>query len=783
MLSRVVGATGSISGGVVLTLEGKTATTAEGLGVVDSLLTMVSRTCVSQSSPSDEDVERVKAYLCRLIRRYGTLRRSLESIAVGRRRHTAVSAEHAAGWVEAMSVTSGAIRQTLGRHASVMQAINDWLAHEGENAGEDLRAFERWLDGPLPEFEDEEQRAGRGEVEESGVAERGSSAGKEGSGRVGPMLHGKHVIERSSAGSEDAEPAFSVEATSDATPSGRVGPDGAHPFVGRGWGDVIADGLSHRMRLRDADAELLWTSVFDNKPLIDHAEERRLTSEQLAAAERLSLKQEPFFRTIAAIAMRDFGKADSFLPHLGNEVDEETLSMLRGHRYELEGRYDEALESFREARPDAEDPAGQRAIAAALLRARRGSRKARVGEAVRSLRGLLATLPEGSVDAARTQAMLAFALADSPSGTRADNLRQAIDLYSQALRVITKDDAPGWWAEINHMLGCALLACPKTPRSEAVPRAIECFEGALTVWTRVEHPACWASVQFSLGAAWERNPSGEQGSNLEHAISCYTAVLGVRTREGNPIGWAKTQHALGCAWLAYSGGDHRQNVERSIAALTAALEIWARESRRTEWASVQNSLGTAWTVMPTTDRVERRANLERAVRAFNAALDVRTRDRSPEDWASTQHNLGNALLSLAQQSEGGAAADGSLVKHAIDRFKEALTVRTRGHKPVEWAKTLASLGNAYMVVPVKDRNAAFSRAAEVFRQALGVFQTVGDTRNAAYVRKLFDEARSRLGGGELALADDEVGEMPRRERKLAERRDGVDGDADLAEPA
>jgi tetratricopeptide (TPR) repeat protein len=710
LIARTVATAGSISGGAVLTLAGKTKTTRQGLEIVEPLLGLVACTVTPHSTPTEDDIGRVRRYLTRLTRRYGTLKRALDALAVGRRRHGAVCSERSAAWLEAMSVSHAAVEPTLRRHATLHHALRDWINERQEELPILIAAYERWLDGELTDFDDEEEFAG---------AAPGSFMGD---------------WERYEEPAADAQPAV--------------------------------ESLGSPRKHDNEDVELLWLTVFEDKRPTEHPGERELNREQIAAIDRLTASRDPYHRAVAAVAARDFGKADSFMPHLDQHTDPETLAMLRGHRYEMEGRYDEALEQYRLARPDLDDAAAQRAIAVCLLRSRKGSAKARFGEAVRTLRGLLRTLPDDSIDAARANALLAFALVQAPTRSRADNIRQAILLYERALEVVRRDEAPQWWAELNHYLGCAILDCPATKRETAIPRAIDCFNNALQVWTRTAAPAHWASVQYSLGIAYERNPVGEKADNIERAVGCLTAALAVRTREANPIGWARAQNALGNAWMGFPEGDARQNTERAIAANTAALEVWALESRRSEWASTQNALATAWTVLPTPSVQERVDNLERAVACFRSTLDIRTKERTPGEWASTQHNLGNALLMLGQSGESGSP-DAHAIRQAIMCFNNALTVRTKDRVPAEWARTQAALGTALAAMPSRQHNTLATQAIEHLAAAERVFRRTGDERNAAVVAKRIASLREELGGGEVGLVDDEHADTPRIEVKRA----------------
>ncbi|MFU8828095.1 MAG: hypothetical protein ACNA8P_01530 [Phycisphaerales bacterium] len=692
MLTKLVATAGSVSAGAVTTLEGKTQSTREGLQVVPKLIQLVADTILVHSGMSDEDRDRAAAYLTRLVRRYGTLRCTMEVLAHGRRRHSLISSEKANSWCQAMTVTSGAIETTLRRHASLLVSVTKWLREAGPDIVEEFDAYEAWLDGPLPDFED-----------------------------------------------QGLSPIASVDVVTPPEPE----PEQAREFAG---------GRSHPTE----DIALIWRTVFEDKRPAEFPGEREFTPDQDAALSRLRRDSEPYARVVAAVATRDFGLADSFLPHLEGNIDTALLAMLRGHRYDLEGRYDEAMEQYRIASPSDDDPAGQRSLAMAMLKAKRGSTKARFGDATRLLRHMLSHLPKDHVESARTAGLLGFALLNAPIGDRLDNLSEAVDLLEGALQVLTQHDYPEWWAELKQLLASALFEIPSPTREQReanIERAIVCLTDSLGVWNRHNAPGHWAAAQSSLGLAYERRSVGVREQNLEEAIGCYSAALLVRRRETHPLGWARLQMHLGHVWLQFPSGDPRQNVDRAIACYAAALEIWSRETRRSEWAAAQSHLGSAWAMLPTDDPQERSENLHRAAECYNRALEVRTAQRSPHDWAATRCNLGSVYLQLA------ANGDHEAPKHAASCFLDALKVRTPDRQPVEWAKTQASLGQAFTGIAESkaDINVSqqLSRAAECYERALKVFDADRFPSQHAHVRARLDAVQSLMNGrgGELHLAE------------------------------
>lgn len=691
MLAKLVATAGSVSAGAITTLEGKTGSTREGLEIVPKLIRLVASSVLVHSGMPDEDHDRAAAYISRLIRRYGTLRRAMEAIAHGRRRHPLISSEKANSWCQAMTVTSGAIETTLRRHASLLVSVTKWMHDAGPDIADEIDDYENWLDGPLPDFEDQ---------------------------GLSPV----------------SEPA----------------PDTTH------HADAPVEFAGGRTHTSD-DIATIWRGVFEDKRPAEFPGDREFTPDQDDAISRLKRESDPYPRVVAAIASRDFGLADSFLPHLDGNIDEALLAMLRGHRYELEGRYDEALEQYRLAAPSDDDPAGQRSLAMAMLKSKKGSAKARFGDATRLLRQMLKNLPRNHIETARTSGLLGYALLNAPVGDRLDNLTEAVDLLEGAIDTLDRSDHPEWWAELKQFLASALLELPSPSRDERetnTDRAIACLTDSLSVWTRHNAPGHWAAAQSSLGLAYERRCTGTREENLEEAISCYSAALLVRRRETNPIGWARLQMHLGHVWIQFPSGDPRQNADRAIACYAAALEIWSREKRQSEWATAQSHLGSAWAMLPTDSAEERDANLRRSIDCYTKALQVRTPQRMPNDWAATRCNLGSVYLQLA------ASGDADAARHAASCFLDALKVRTREHHPIEWAKTQANLGQAFTGIAelkASDNVAQqLSRAVRCFECALKVFDENRFPSQHAHVRARLEAASSMMSGrgGDLSLASD-----------------------------
>ncbi len=258
------------------------------------------------------------------------------------------------------------------------------------------------------------------------------------------------------------------------------------------------------------------------------------------------------------------------------------------------------------------------------------------------------------------------------SGSRAQNLGRAIELYQEVLASCDPAVVPVLWASVQVGLGNACARLLRGDPGQNVQKAIACFEAALKVYTQEEFPVQWAATQNSLGSAYFRLPTGDRGENLKNAIACYEAALTVRTREDFPVDWAMTQNNLGAAYSELPTGHRGENLKKAIGCCDAALKVWTREEFPVDWATTQNNLGNAYQSLPTGDRGD---NLYKAIACYDAALQVRTREEYPAYWAITQNNLGNAYSDLPTGDRGDN------LYRAIACYQAALQVHTESAFP------------------------------------------------------------------------------------------------------
>ncbi len=679
LIAKLVTTAGNISSGAVQAL-GSNPAADRGLQIVAPLLGLLAETICVHSAPDADSLDQLASYLETLTMRYGTIRRAMDALGHGRRRHPMVSIEKAQNWFQTMSVTPGAIEPTLRRHATLMIHVSKWMKDQGLEMEQRLDAYQAWLDSPLPT-------------------------------PPTPAAIEPHHAATSIAQAESQSPPVTIVF------------------------DTKPLGISAPADTAEADIRCAIEAMVEAKYFGDNLDE----CDQRESFQRLAASDQPGARAITAIVRRDFASADSAIAALDSMLGPELVATIRGDRAFFAHKFDDAVPHFRRADELAPDAWTRMNLAVALGRAQRSGKEDNLSAAIDILEDAAGSLPEGSREWARVRTALGLGWLHATGESRERRSREAITCFESAAGVLSPATDSDWWGETQLQLGIAWTDFPHGNRAENIDRAMTHLKAALGVWERDKHPRRWSITQNHLGHAWERLPRGNREDNLSHAIDCYSLALGARSRESNPVSWARLQNNLGNAWIQYRSGtaDHRQNIEKAIACHTSALEVWSRVNRRADWAATQNNLGNAWALLPA-DGADKERNLRRAIACYKAALEVRTRSTSPGEWASTLNNLGTTLLHLPP-----AKKDTNL-HEAVDCFRKALEVRTRDVAPLEWAKTQQNLGHAWSRMTTGDRQDNLGEAIAYYEAALEIFTQQAHPHHHQLISARLDEARERL---------------------------------------
>ncbi len=271
-----------------------------------------------------------------------------------------------------------------------------------------------------------------------------------------------------------------------------------------------------------------------------------------------------------------------------------------------------------------------------------------------------------------------------------DKLGPFIDKVQRLLKA--SEDKPGWEGEARaqtwFILGNSLSALGHLKGdNQALVEAIQVYQEALKGLSREHVPLNWAAAQNNLGIALFRLGERESGTKrLEEAVTAHREALQELTRERVPLRWATTQTNLGNALVSLGMRESgTKRLEEAVTAYQGALNELTREHMPLDWAMTQNNLGNALTILGGRERGTKR--LAEAVTAYREALKERTRERVPLLWARTQGNLGNVLRMWGER-EGGTKH----LEEAVTAYQEALKERTRERVPLDWAMTQNNLG-------------------------------------------------------------------------------------------
>ena len=297
-------------------------------------------------------------------------------------------------------------------------------------------------------------------------------------------------------------------------------------------------------------------------------------------------------------------------------------------------------------------------------------------------------------------------------------LENAIDAYSNALKLVPLEREPDKWATNQNELGVALETLGARENNPArVNLAIISFRAALEHRTRERAPLLWGETMTSLGLTL--STLSRQKTNVERlkeAIVTLRSALEECTHANSPQLWATIHNNLGGALRNIGTSESNSNrLEEAVASYEAALIVWTHEQNPLLWATVQSNLGTALATLG--ELKDNSELLIRAIDAFRAALLVRTRERVPLDWATTQNNLGSTLVALGQGETGTER-----LEQAITTYREALKERTRERVPMYWAMTQRNLGKALALLGTRESDTArLTCAVAAFRAALGEY--------------------------------------------------------------
>jgi tetratricopeptide (TPR) repeat protein len=322
--------------------------------------------------------------------------------------------------------------------------------------------------------------------------------------------------------------------------------------------------------------------------------------------------------------------------------------------------------------------------------------------------------------------------------------------YAQALASLETGDATR--RDKIEMLVEIAMRLQHKPKAQAdLHHAIELYDQALALCVDEQLLGARIRLRKATALAAIADPGSrnlmEARSELEGALH----ELG----EGAPEEVAEAEMNLGVVIQSLAGMGCA-NIADAIKAYQRAVRFFERESHPVEYAILHNNLATAYLSIPLSDS---RENMREAlaVQSFTEALKVVTVVDNPTEFAMLQNNLGNAL----QYARSGHPIENNL--RALEAYDASLTVRNARDTPAEYANTVANKANCLRNLPDdpeepgKGNGARLRQSGELYREALRVFELIGDSAKAAIVRDALSEVVRDLGGRIPSAAPHEFG--------------------------
>ena len=182
---------------------------------------------------------------------------------------------------------------------------------------------------------------------------------------------------------------------------------------------------------------------------------------------------------------------------------------------------------------------------------------------------------------------------------------KAASVYRRALSH-TRDHDGSQWAALQVRIGNAEGELSSRSAGTAIPRhsesAIQAYSLALEIYTREALPRDWAMTQNNLGHALDylalRSEGAQAGAYLEQAVTAYRNALQVYTREQLPQDWAITQNNLGAAFddlaVRSEGAQAKAYLEQAVAAYRSALQVFTEADFPARWLLTMQNLARTY---------------------------------------------------------------------------------------------------------------------------------------------------------------------------------------------
>jgi len=157
------------------------------------------------------------------------------------------------------------------------------------------------------------------------------------------------------------------------------------------------------------------------------------------------------------------------------------------------------------------------------------------------------------------------------------------------------------------------------------------------------------------------------------------------------------------------------------------------------WAGLKLELGNYLCLSSADSREE---NIESAIAIYREVLDVLTPEGMPIEWAKAMNNLGNAYT---DRIWGNRQEN---IEEAIRAYLGTLSVMQRETRPYEWAQTMNNLAFAYAIRQTGERMKNIEDAISACQDALSVITQDMPVEWARAMNNLATAYRQRVKGNQ-----------------------------------
>jgi len=271
---------------------------------------------------------------------------------------------------------------------------------------------------------------------------------------------------------------------------------------------------------------------------------------------------------------------------------------------------------------------------------------------------------------ARTQMNLGHAYTMRIRGNRFENIEASLNYSENALNVFTQESHPIEWAKIQSNLGAAYATLANAPvyraskelRTENLEKCIQHLNLALEVLTCDNAPVEWIQIQINLAHVFTDlaktiDESEKKANLIEEAIHCCQSALQIYTYAAYPEQWAEMNIVLAIAYINRVLGQRAENLEKSIVCFEYTLQVYTRDAYPRKYTETQYNLGRTYKYA---------GQFENAYRVFHTAIEMAEQLRSEitlnagtvedkrklaEAWSQVYPSMVEVCLELNRASE------------------------------------------------------------------------------------------------------------------------------------